>query len=511
MMVRYPPNSEEIARKDVRNPALSVFGNRVHLDQTLYEYLLEFLLVFSSAKHEDGSGALAFHTEEPLLYYVAPRNGLRRFIFYEHARKSVRIKRDEEAYTQIREMMKQHIQGTASEASREAFVNSIQDLFRGYSAVLKKRSWCAQSLLPLCPEMIFCEEMPNDQKRAKQPRAGQYVDVNDPAYLPSTAFYDSDFDCKRHNFFARGGEVYYLHVMQVLERDVKARADLEKKLRHLLTAKSRHFSQLAAWIQRIWEEEMHIRPSDLQVKMNMGYIPQGAYREDGALAVQELRCFLSNDLHPVKRIELLTQGMMLQILRMLSGRACQYMERQRAVWIVDMRSAKHDTTIRQLSMQSYSAVNEAFTDAMNRALDAKQIEDPKERYQTFVMGRKASVDLFRARAKEIKLVIPARGNYERFSLSEDLARFLVLSIIKPGDKMDLDTFLDELYAHFRIVIGPSEYQKSFAVMGMPAALSDSFEQNRLAFQEFLKSIGCLRDLSDATSIVVNPYQEVDLE
>jgi len=62
-----------------------------------------------------------------------------------------------------------------------------------------------------------------------------------------------------------------------------------------------------------------------------------------------------------------------------------------------------------------------------------------------------------------------------------------------------------------MVIGPVEYQKSSADSGMPKALSDSFNNNRLAFQQFLKSIGCLRDLSDATSIVVNPYQEAKLQ
>ena len=510
MMLRYPSNSKEPERKDIRNPALTIFGNRVHLDQTLYEYLLEFLLVFSSAKNEDGSGKMSFHAGEPLSYYVEPRIGLRRFIFYEHARKNVRIKSDEDAYAQIRDIIKRHVKGVATESTKEVFVDSIQDLFRGYSAVLKKRSWCAQSLLPLCPEMIFCEEMPNDSERTKK-HCGMHDDISDDYECESsTAYCDSGFDCKRHNFFARGGELYYLHLMQALEGDPESRVDLENKLRHLLTSKSHQFSQLASWIQKIWVEEMHIAPSDLIEKMTMGYLPQGAYLEDGSLAVRELRCYLSNDLHPVKRIELLTQGVMLQILRMLSDRASQYTGRDRAIWIVDMRGTKRDPTIRQLSALSYTNLNEIFTDALTRTLADQYSDDPGEQYKTFVMGRKESVDLFRARGKDIKLIIPARGNYERFSISEDIARFLVLSIIKPGDKMDLDTFLDELYHHFRMVIGPIEYQKSSSEMGVSTALSDSFNNNRYAFQEFLKSIGCLRDLSDATSIVVNPYEEAEL-
>ena len=40
------------------------------------------------------------------------------------------------------------------------------------------------------------------------------------------------------------------------------------------------------------------------------------------------------------------------------------------------------------------------------------------------------------------------------------------------------------------------------------SLANSFLENKLAFQEFLKATGFLHELSDATSIVVNPYDEI---
>lgn len=502
-MVHYPPESKDEERKDIRNPAVSIYGKRLHVDQTLYEYTLEFLLIFASAKDGSGDGKLMFHAQSPACYYVEPRNGLRRFIFYEHARKAVRVEGDERAYHQIQDIMRNHIDADSVD-DKNAFIASVQDLFRGYSAVLKKRSWCAQSLLPLCPELIFCEEMPVKKKSLKEPEIGE------GSYDAAATFFDTRFDTDRHNFFARGGEVYYLHLLQALEDDEEAKRDLEQKLTDLLTAKSHQFSQLASWIQQIWVEDARIDPNKLQKKMNMGYIPDKAYREDGRLAVQELRCFLSNELHPVKRIELLTQGIMLQILRMLSDRTCEYTNRERFAWIVDMRGSKRDATIRQLSEQSYHKLNESFVDALNRRITEAKQNGKDSTYRDFLNGRKETVDLFRARGKDIKLIIPARGAHERFSLSEDVARFLVLSLIGPGEKKDLDTFLDELFRHYRMVIGPAEYLKASASDGMPAALADSFNQNRMAFQEFLKSIGCLRALSDATSIVINPYQEVVL-
>ena len=39
-------------------------------------------------------------------------------------------------------------------------------------------------------------------------------------------------------------------------------------------------------------------------------------------------------------------------------------------------------------------------------------------------------------------------------------------------------------------------------------MENSFLENKLAFQEFLKATGFLHELSDATSIVVNPYSNV---
>ena len=75
--------------------------------------------------------------------------------------------------------------------------------------------------------------------------------------------------------------------------------------------------------------------------------------------------------------------------------------------------------------------------------------------------------------------------------------------------MTLSMFLDKLYEHYRIVIGPEEYRKSIKEGNkLEASLANSFIENVNAFQSFLKATGFLRELSDATSIVVNPYNNV---
>ena len=78
------------------------------------------------------------------------------------------------------------------------------------------------------------------------------------------------------------------------------------------------------------------------------------------------------------------------------------------------------------------------------------------------------------------------------------------------EKMTLNMFLEKLYCHFNIVIGPNEYKTMVGEDGgLNESLSNSFAENVVAFQAFLKATGFLRELSDATSIVVNPYLSVE--
>ena len=91
----------------------------------------------------------------------------------------------------------------------------------------------------------------------------------------------------------------------------------------------------------------------------------------------------------------------------------------------------------------------------------------------------------------------------RFALNEDLVKFLVASVIRPGKKMLLSHFLRELHNRYGFVIGPDELAD---VNGQSQGLRPGdLDQNRAAFQELLKQCGFLRDLSDATSIVENPF------
>ena len=47
---KYFPKINENKKIEYNDLAISVFGNRLYKDQTVYEYLIEFLLIFISPK-----------------------------------------------------------------------------------------------------------------------------------------------------------------------------------------------------------------------------------------------------------------------------------------------------------------------------------------------------------------------------------------------------------------------------------------------------------------------------
>ena len=80
------------ASSDKKSISAEIYGNRFCADQTLYEYLIEFLLIFVSADDDlvNPKEKLRFHSPDAtgnLAYTVEPRMGLKRFIFFDKNKK----------------------------------------------------------------------------------------------------------------------------------------------------------------------------------------------------------------------------------------------------------------------------------------------------------------------------------------------------------------------------------------------------------------------------------------
>lgn len=497
-MQTFPENVKPDSRATL---ATYIYGNRFHADQTLVEYLIEFLLVFCAEKDGPNGRKLCFHdpnSKDVLFYTVEPRIGLKRFIFFDKSKKNDVATVDKTAYQELIKALSEKIED-ADEEEKVEFLESLQDLFHGYAVVLRKRTWCAQAMLPICPEVIFCEAMPKKKERATL----KWDELkNDPEKVNRI---DDLFDFDKRNFLARGGELYYLHILQGLQNSPKNQERLEKLLRELLVIQGKKMSEIASFIQSTWEETMGYEDSPKH-KLRLAYIPESAYKNVANDSVDELVNYLSCSMHPVKKVELLSKGVMLQVLRMLSVATTNYLGKKRECWVIDMKGMTEEI-VKKIASSGFRRVEDSFVTALGHKSIELSETDIDKRMQEVRKARKDSLDIFRSKGKELQCIIPTSGPYERFALPEDSIRFLVLALVKPSEKMTLDMFLSKLYEKYRIVIGPAEYK--IMATNDDNALANSFLENKLAFQEFLKATGFLHELSDATSIVVNPYDEIE--
>lgn len=489
-----------------KNVSVRLFGNRIIGDQTLYEYLIEFLLIFISAKDKDGiTGTDSFHSPDcegnQLEYYADPRIGLRRFVFYDKTKKGADIDVDEKAYNSYLQVLMEKIED-ADDDRKQEIIDSIQDMIHGYAAVVKSRFWGAQMLLPICKGFIYCEAMPNEKARRSLT-----WDLEDEKKRYAI---DKSFAFDKRNFLARGGEMYYLHLLQGLKQDPEKKELLEKLLRELVNDQCKKMEQVTQYLQSEWENYMGYDKTKLLQKLLISAIPEDGYTSCAGYSVDELTCFLSCSLDPVRRVEILAKGIMFQIMRMMSTRINGYLGTSHK-WVVDMKD-QSDNTVRKIAADSFRQIEDDFLTALNKMASEMTDEAGGNTYEVTSKDKRNSLEVFRSKGKEIQCIIPYTGGNERFTLSEDVATFLVLSMLAPGEKMTYKMFLDTLYQHYGIVIGSEEYRKvCLEDRNYNISLAGSFTKNAEQFQGFLESIGFLRSLSDATSIVVNPYTMVEIK
>jgi hypothetical protein len=220
-------------------------------------------------------------------------------------------------------------------------------------------------------------------------------------------------------------------------------------------------------------------------------------------------------MQPIIKLELLAKGIVLQIMRMMCERAREYTDSKIGYcWIIDMRSTEvKNKSVKKISMKSYQRTEELFAEALNKMISSKEDDrstaNQHYAFDSFSKGKKHTLNMFKRLGKEMQLIIPQKGIGERFSMPEDIAKFLVLSLIKPNEKITFNLFLEKLYNNYKIIIGPKEYSEQACASGYDLDQSNYFDENAKEFQNFLKKAGFLRDLSDATSIVVNPYKVVE--
>lgn len=500
------PNNKELQKEYPLQSA--VFGHRLRSDQTVYEYIIEFLQVMISKKAilSENELKLGEYTEyfpineyvysNKIQFYPISRVGLKRFIFFRKSKQDGKFPIDIGAYERLKEILKDSdrldISSTYEFIDEDYTIDMIENLLFGFRAVVKNRSWFAQSTLPVCEELILPETMGQKSTRIK---LGKYEDCKEEV--------DEAFQTNRYNFMSRGGEVYYLHLLRALNNNSDYKETIELGFSNLIN-KFPKLSLITNYINDAWEEESGCKSSEKTIKKTLGTIPDGFERREKYTLI-ELSNFLNTNIHPFEKIDILSYGILLQMIRMLHEQACATCEKNTPYWLIDIRQGnKSDSEVRKLSIKSYAKFEQDVLDALYKHIDDYNKKNDEVKVMTSAI--KDTYKLYRKLGKEIGIVIPPTGPGMRFTLSENMVKFLVLSIIKPKGKLTLDTFLDKLYEHYGIVIDSKHYELEMK-KNNGEYLEDlsMLYKNKVAFQEMLKGCGFLRDLSDSTSIVENPY------
>ena len=480
-----------------------LFGHRIQPSQTKYEYLIEFLQVAIAEKQSGSRDNPAFSSNEMFPIYEAPDGnfrylprsgiGLKRFVFLPKSKIDGKAKVDEEAYRLCVKELEAHMTG-GNAIKKKNSITIIQNLLNGFSAVNQSRSWFDQNVLPICPEVILPEGM--GIKKWRQ----------DMSFSHDDADVDGKFDYHKYTYMCRGGEVYYLHLLNALVQHPEYKDEIEARLNDMISSFPQ-FSYLCNFVKATWEECYTASKEVPPVIKELGAIPL-SFSQRNSNTLEELKNFLSIKAHPFEKMETLANGIILQLMRMMYLAASTYSESN--CWVIDVNcSGLENIEAKKSAIAAFKHNEEVISTYLYRGLDEyRDILSKDKDDQTLIKdAANDSYRLFRKLGKMIGVIIPITGKGIRFTLSEDIIKFLVLAIIPPKKMITLDAFVDALYVHFGMVIGPEQYKKEMQ-RGSVAEVGDfSFlEANMAAFAQKLKDCGFLRDLSDATSIVENPYE-----
>lgn len=499
-----------------------VFGHRFRQDQTVYEYLLEFLIVAFSKKQglekdkykysKDDLFPIGLNKLHKITFNPTNNVALKRFIFFDKSKLENRYDIDKDAYDKHVELMKEHISiysnDNDSMITEKNAVSILQNILYGFTAVVENRSWFAQSLLPICNSALTSEIMGKDVKGYNK----LLPDEKDRKFYEKV---DDHFETNRYNFMARGGEVYYLHLLNAINNNLEFKDSIENGFKGILNEFT-EFETLCSRIQTIWDNDMNFDKDNgyesKNITKTLGSIPDGfKIREKNTL--EELKNILETDMHPFEKIEILSVGLVFQLI-IATHKQSKFEindEESYMIFDVDCYKGKSNEEVKKISAENFNLYTQDILNALysgySRLKDDLNSEFSEEKIIKNAIDE--SIKVYKKLGKAIGIIRPVNEKYARFTLNEKILKFLVLALIKPESKITFDTFLDKLYKHFNIIIGKEELLKCDKRKN--ESMVSCLDINRNAMQIMLKECGFLRELSDSTSIVENPYMGVKNE
>jgi len=551
-----------------------LYGHRLMIGQHWMEYTLEFLNVMAGFEYQLGQGidlvdGKQDFTANPKEYKVPGRFGLRRFVFCDYGDSKV-CPTDRSALHILEDKLtKEHIDYVGGD-NKQA-LEQVRYLLRSFTAIETGRSWFARSLFPVHDSFLLFES-----RRVTNKNIAKLNNGNKPTD------HDVGMRTSDRNFYARGGEIYYLMLSAGTHSLAERREFISTQLKNLMM-REESLGKLAQLVDSAWEHENE-RPSSL------GWLPDKdcvSYQ----LAAEDMWVFLHNNIDQSHAIELLSHLIGFHLIQMLYRRTNQLSHNSftmingtndpfKPKIPVDCVPTSANRAIRDISMSFFKAqgdnqekavrvylrglilswVNKFLTEIVNgeklerlnsaqtqmllqelynssyaqfnikqlhsgqKALFQNKYESIKsntllapEKVELFInvltttqldRFRKTTMGIHGKIGRGIGLIAPKIGKSARYVLTTTLTEALVVANIEPGNGgVEFVRFIEILYQRYGLIIGPVQARQS-ELLEYRQIDRQFYKENELAFRRQLLSAGLLTEFSDATAIVINPFEAV---
>ena len=517
---RFPQNGNT---EELSNPAIRLYGHRFYADQTPTEYLSEFLLVLSSPKNEQNEGAYDISVyeeidqEKSFSYYSKNHVALKLFTFFPYSKLETRHRAHRQTYLDILKKIEECVVNDIKK-DKEETVQLIQSLLNGFIGVSKNRTWVTYTFLPISSKLLAHEVTWEHPKAIKKKH--EVID-----WMSSKKFFDEN----TRNFLGRGGELLFLQlanlfsehehpeIKSMINRDEykhiskinlsELKKGLESNLKNLLEESVAPINQLIGLIEEKLDD---YQLNENRKRLKLAWIPK-ASRIEALLFAIEMDNLCSSHLYALEKLELLQILVCMHVLRSLCFQARRIDEKTEKTpgfignyaWITCDPNSASDEPTRKIAQSSFTQIDAMLYRVLRSEILYRNGQKTSEK--DLKNGDHNGHNHFRKFSKEIGLVIPIKGQGQRFTLNQNLLRFLVAALIKPGERVRLTVFYQRVFAHYGIALGGHELTTALTWIGHESGgTSYAVSSSTAWIEEALQQGGFLVELSDAVSIVHNP-------
>lgn len=502
-----------------------IWGHRFVAAQRGPEYVLEFLNVLVGTDY----------SFKQTHYSRRKQENLRKFIFEGSKEGSKRDKARLE--DELHEALKEKIKEEEKIKDIQSFLRNLEVPLVNNAGQLADRSWFAKSLYPLHESLLFFEVR---------------VKNGDVSY--------------ERNFYARGGELYFLMIKGGTKNHLERRKYIEERFKGLLN-ENKHIHKFILGLSEIFKE----KDEYLGTKKEFALEADGTSKETPVLPVKECELYerFSEELERILKLNIDIYEMFKFLTSLISFQLLQYMlfrasENQKQEFFVDCLDTE-EKPILKLSTESFLSnenlikekFDNEFNDFFNTAIDknyteknikiwannqitkdhplltllnlSKLSEARKKQVLTVTKSCKSKEDLNKRlypvvkdmvsdQLKRTKLTIIRTlakdggvggfraGTKYRYHFSDVFLQTLVYSNVEPKKQMEFRTFLELLNDKYGIVIGDRQAVNS-KIYEQSGINIKYFKSNENALRIKLKQNGLLTEYSDATAMITNPYHK----